>query len=149
MLAGGREAICLETDCRTWQPCIDYRRRTRWSRHDPLTGAYNRRYVLDHLQQGLNEAARYDKPYAVAMLDLDHFKAVNDSLGHAAGDAVLQGLVQRLQECLRHADILGRWGGEEFLVLLPNMDLEHATLAVKKWLKHVSGTPPATERPAL
>ena len=138
-IVGGVESLMMwkmVTKLQEMQKALYYQ-----AHHDPLTGAYNRRYVLDHLQQGLNEAARYDKPYAVAMLDLDHFKAVNDALGHAAGDAALQGLVQRLQECLRHADILGRWGGEEFLVLLPNMDLEHATLAVEKWLKHVSGTP--------
>jgi len=138
-IVGGVEALMMWnmiTKLQEMQKALYYQ-----AHHDPLTGAYNRRYVLDHLQQGLNEAGRYNKPYAVAMLDLDHFKAVNDSLGHAAGDAVLTGTVNRLQECLRNADILGRWGGEEFLILLPNMDLRHASMAAQKWLKHVSGSP--------
>lgn len=138
-IVGGVEALMMwkmVTKLQEMQKALYYQ-----AHHDPLTGAYNRRYVLDHLQQGLNESVRYDKPYAVAMLDLDYFKAVNDSLGHAAGDAVLKGLVERLQECLRNADILGRWGGEEFLILLPNMDLGHALMAAKKWLAHVSRSP--------
>jgi diguanylate cyclase (GGDEF)-like protein len=109
--------------------------------HDPLTGAYNRRCMLDFLRQGVSEAIRYDIPYSMALIDIDHFKEINDNFGHAAGDAVLRELVRRLQTCIRTADLLGRWGGEEFLVLLPHVDSPHAALATHKWLTSVSAIP--------
>jgi len=109
--------------------------------HDPLTGVYNRRYLMDHLEQGITEAVRYDMPYSAVMIDLDHFKLVNDTYGHAAGDAVLKGVVSCLREDLRQSDRLCRWGGEEFLVLLPHIDAPGAMLAANKWRKHVSGGP--------
>ncbi len=108
--------------------------------HDPLTGIYNRRYMLDHLKHGLEEALRYDMPYSAVLIDLDLFKSVNDTHGHAAGDAVLKGVVSAVQECLRQSDMLGRWGGEEFLVLLPHIDGAHAAMAAHKWLNHVSAS---------
>jgi len=109
--------------------------------HDPLTGVYNRRYMLDRLSQSVAEAVRYDMPLSLVLIDLDHFKDINDSFGHAAGDAVLKGVVKALQACLRQADILARWGGEEFLVLLPQTDKAQATIAARKWLDHVSAVP--------
>ncbi|MDQ7010188.1 MAG: GGDEF domain-containing protein [Mariprofundaceae bacterium] len=109
--------------------------------HDPLTGVYNRRYMLDRLRQGLAEAVRYDMPLSLVLIDLDHFKDINDNFGHAAGDAVLKGVVCVLQQCLRQADILARWGGEEFLVLLPQTDRTQAAMAARKWLEHVSAAP--------
>jgi len=109
--------------------------------HDPLTGAFNRRYMMNQLRHGIVEAGRYGIPYSVVLIDLDNFKRVNDSYGHAAGDAVLKGVVSRLEECLRAADILGRWGGEEFLILLPHATGSQAALAAHKWLRHVSASP--------
>lgn len=109
--------------------------------HDSLTGAYNRRYMLERLEHGIAEASRYDMPYSIVLIDLDHFKDINDTFGHAAGDAVLKDVVSAVQERLRQADVLGRWGGEEFLVLLPHIDDAHAVLAAHKWLKHVSASP--------
>jgi len=109
--------------------------------HDQLTEVYNRRYMIERLNQGIAESVRYDMPYSAALIDLDHFKSVNDTHGHAAGDAVLKSVVSAIQTCLRQSDILGRWGGEEFLVLLPHIDGEHAVMAAHKWLKHVSASP--------
>lgn len=87
--------------------------------HDMLTGALNRRAALDALARELARSQRYQRPFAVLMLDLDHFKAVNDRHGHQVGDQVLQRFVQRVSATLRPNDVLGRFGGEEFVVMLP------------------------------
>ncbi|WP_084794164.1 diguanylate cyclase [Pseudoponticoccus marisrubri] len=89
---------------------------------DPLTGLYNRRYALPHLSRLAERAGQQRRPYALLLADLDHFKAVNDVYGHAAGDAVLTVLAQRLRDNLRAADLISRWGGEEFLVAMPDTD---------------------------
>ncbi len=87
--------------------------------HDPLTGIFNRRAILSMLRKELARAAREDKPLSVGLCDIDHFKQVNDTYGHQTGDDVLCGLVQRVQGALRSYDHFGRYGGEEFLVLVP------------------------------
>jgi len=109
--------------------------------HDPLTGAYNRRHILATLHEGIAQSRRYDFPYSVVLIDLDHFKSVNDTYGHPAGDAVLKNIVNTLQSSIRDADILGRWGGEEFLVLLPHTPEVQATIATEKWLASVTSEP--------
>jgi len=108
--------------------------------HDPLTGAYNRRYLQTLLSDGLAQASRYHVPYSVALLDLDHFKLVNDTHGHPAGDAVLKTVVQTLRAGVRDVDVIGRWGGEEFLILLPHTNHDEAILAAEHWLEWVSTT---------
>ncbi len=89
------------------------------SRTDPLTGCANRRHFLERLDIELQRQRRQSQPLSLLSLDLDHFKHVNDTHGHAAGDAVLRTVVQCLQGRLRSVDLLGRVGGEEFAVLLP------------------------------
>jgi two-component system cell cycle response regulator len=86
---------------------------------DPLTGAANRRHFLERAQLELARVKRYGDPVSILMMDIDHFKRVNDSRGHAAGDLALQMLVGACHEMLRETDLLGRLGGEEFAVLLP------------------------------
>ncbi|MFM7532396.1 MAG: GGDEF domain-containing protein [Rubrivivax sp.] len=93
---------------------------------DALTGALTRRPLMEAFEQGLSLAVREGQPYAVLMLDLDHFKRVNDAHGHPAGDAVLRQFTQRIAQRLRRSDLLGRYGGEEFIVLLPGTDLAGA-----------------------
>lgn len=88
--------------------------------HDPLTDAFNRRAFLTSLNQEFERTHRYSSPCCLLMLDLDHFKAVNDRYGHDCGDLVLKHVVERLQSHLRAVDTLGRLGGEEFAVLLPS-----------------------------
>jgi len=109
--------------------------------HDELTHLYNRRYIMKQLQQGVSQALRYRHPYAVVMLDLDHFKLVNDEYGHAVGDTVLSTMASVLNDSMRDSDIAGRWGGEEFLVLLPHTNLDGARIAAEQWLKRIVSTP--------
>lgn len=94
---------------------------------DALTGAHNRRSVLDHLERELARAQRQGPPLSLLLVDLDFFKRVNDTWGHATGDRVLQAAARALTEAVRDYDIVGRWGGEEFLVVLPETEPAQAT----------------------
>jgi len=91
---------------------------------DPLTGLFNRGYVDDRFSVELSRASRYRKQLTVAVIDVDRFKALNDNHGHASGDVVLRKLSVILRESFRQSDIVGRYGGEEFVVILPEMDVE-------------------------
>ena len=93
---------------------------------DQLTGLYNRRFLEDALTRETGRSARSGEPVAVAILDVDHFKRINDTYGHEAGDAVLRELGQALLKTIRKTDIVGRFGGEEFLMLLPGATVEVA-----------------------
>ncbi len=90
----------------------------RLSTIDPVTGLRNRRFVTDLLNVEFQKSKRYGEPLSVVMMDLDHFKQVNDNYGHLAGDTVLEGVSKLLQACVRSTDIAARYGGEEFLVVL-------------------------------
>lgn len=94
--------------------------------HDALTHTLNRRALLERFEEELARSQRTGRGPAIMMLDLDHFKTVNDTLGHQHGDAVLVHFVERTQAVLRRGDRLGRYGGEEFMVLLPETDLDAA-----------------------
>jgi diguanylate cyclase (GGDEF)-like protein len=97
------------------------RKADRIARVDGLTGAYNRRHVTEVLESELARAARSGEPVGLLLLDLDHFKRVNDHHGHAGGDEVLREVTRRVSAAVRNYDTVGRWGGEEFVVLLPGM----------------------------
>ncbi len=99
---------------------------------DNLTGLLRRETVLAHLDRELQRAIRYARPLAVAMADLDHFKEINDRYGHLAGDAVLKRVAQAITSGLRSADLVGRYGGEEFLFVLPESDEEGALVVAEK-----------------
>jgi diguanylate cyclase (GGDEF)-like protein len=92
--------------------------------HDSLTGLPNRRLLDDRLRQAVNLAQRRDARVAVMLIDLDDFKRVNDQLGHRAGDAVLREVAHRLAGCVRKADTLARQGGDEFVVVIPDLGQE-------------------------
>lgn len=99
---------------------------------DPLTGMFNRRYVLSRLRQGLDTLARSGEPVSVALIDIDHFKRINDTYGHQAGDRVLRAFSERLGRELRAIDISGRYGGEEFLIVFANSGLDEASEAAER-----------------
>jgi diguanylate cyclase (GGDEF)-like protein len=104
----------------------------RLARVDRLTNVPNRRHLEEQLAALLSASRRHRQPLSVMVIDVDHFKRINDEHGHAAGDQVLQGLAARMSEALRAEDIFGRWGGEEFLAFLPNTSAEGAALAAER-----------------
>ncbi len=95
---------------------------------DELTGLSNRRFITEALVMQLAQARRNGKPVSVLMIDVDHFKAINDTYGHLSGDRVLRNLATSLRSRLRAQDMAGRWGGEEFLVVLPDTDATGAAI---------------------
>ncbi len=104
---------------------------------DPLTRTWNRETILEVLGRELARAERNGTPLSVIMADVDHFKAVNDSFGHPVGDVVLAGLVSQLRAAVRPYDALGRYGGEEFLVVLPNCDAPAALAIAERMRRRV------------
>ncbi|MBI4703737.1 MAG: GGDEF domain-containing protein [Deltaproteobacteria bacterium] len=96
---------------------------------DPLTDAYNRRYLQERLVEEIAYARRHECALSLMMLDIDHFKSINDTFGHLAGDAVLQQLAERLHRNIRAEDVLVRYGGEEFVVLCRDTDVSGAVVA--------------------
>jgi diguanylate cyclase (GGDEF)-like protein len=114
---------------------------------DGLTGLPNRRSLDQLLNAQLAMAQREGRPFSVLMLDLDHFKAVNDTHGHAVGDAVLRGFAQRIQAQLRRSDVCARYGGEEFCVVLPGTADALALDAGERLRRAVAGAPLAPKVP--
>ncbi|MDE1900661.1 MAG: diguanylate cyclase [Alphaproteobacteria bacterium] len=108
---------------------------------DALTGISNRRYFQNQAEQELRRARRFARDMTVMMIDIDHFKPVNDTYGHAAGDAVIQGVVKRAEESLRQSDSIGRLGGEEFAVLLPETGIDAAYDVAERLRKHIENRP--------
>ena len=103
--------------------------------YDNLTDLPNRRLFRSHLRQALTLARRNQRRLAVLFVDLDHFKTINDSWGHAVGDRLLQGAAKWLKSCLRASDVVARLGGDEFIILLPEIaQAEDATTVAKKLL---------------
>ncbi len=114
--------------------------------HDGLTGLFNRRELDVRAEQAVALAARHGRPLSCLLLDIDHFKQVNDSHGHAAGDMVLREAALRIGETSRVSDIVGRYGGEEFVVLLPETDGDEAVAVADKLRTILSSTPVAVGR---
>lgn len=107
------------------------------STHDMLTGLPNRRLLIERLKEETERHRRSGKAFSVAMLDIDRFKLVNDEYGHDSGDAVLIELARVLEAEIREHDICGRWGGEEFLVLLPDTDQQAAHSVMERLRKAI------------
>lgn len=108
---------------------------------DSLTGVWNRLSILEILERELQRSQREGTPVAVVLADLDHFKAVNDTFGHFAGDAVLREAVRRMQSCCRGYDSLGRYGGEELLLILPGCQGESAEGQAERMRAAIENTP--------
>ena len=111
---------------------------------DPLTGAYNRRHFFELAQQEFDRSRRYNRKISMIIFDVDYLKQINDSYGHVVGDRVLQVTAQRFMDNLRQMDIFARYGGDEFVVLLPETNLEQAKLAAWRLHKVVSSEPVET-----
>jgi diguanylate cyclase (GGDEF)-like protein len=107
---------------------------------DPVTGVANRHFLETQLNRLLHEFRSVAEPFTVCMLDVDHFKSANDQFGHEFGDRVLRTLARTLLNSLRGSDMLGRWGGDEFVVLLPKTGLESARQAVERSRSLISET---------
>jgi diguanylate cyclase (GGDEF)-like protein len=112
---------------------------------DVLTGLLNRRAAETRLQEEFARARRHNEGYAVALVDIDHFKRVNDRYGHAVGDEVLKAVAQRLATELREDDWLARWGGEEFLIFLRSADQRESVYVMQRLMGHVKAQPIVTE----
>jgi two-component system, cell cycle response regulator len=111
------------------------------STHDPLTGLYNRAYFVERLNEELSRAARYEHPLAVVIIDLDHFKNVNDEWGHDAGDAVLLSVAHLFRDHVRRTDIVARYGGEEFALIFPETTGEAAIATLEHVRAHLRASP--------
>lgn len=116
---------------------------------DPLTGLLNRRAMVARLEQEFARVQRQDGDVSLLLLDLDHFKNVNDGWGHAVGDQVLQETSKRLVDLLRRQDVVSRWGGEEFLILLPDTKEAGALVLAEKLREHIANTPYETAKASL
>lgn len=110
------------------------------SRTDPLTQLHNRLHCDEILESEINRSRRYGSPLSVVMADLDNFKTVNDRYGHQVGDRVLARVAEVLRKELRQTDAVGRWGGEEFLLILPHTDLDRATDVAEKVRRALAAT---------
>lgn len=108
---------------------------------DPLTGSGNRLALDQALSREINLAHRNDTPLSVVMFDFDHFKKVNDGYGHLCGDKVLKEMIQEIKHVIRKTDLLFRYGGEEFVLLLHKTSLENATAVADKIREHIANTP--------
>jgi diguanylate cyclase (GGDEF)-like protein len=104
---------------------------------DPLTKVYNRRYLDRRLDEEVSRSKRYSLPLSVLMLDIDHFKRVNDTYGHPAGDVILSTLAGLVKSTLRNLDVVTRYGGEEFLVICTNTGIDGAALVAERLRKLV------------
>ena len=126
----------LQDELRTRNAELD-----RVSRIDMLTNIYNRRHLDEHLRSVISSARRHDRSVGVLLVDIDHFKDVNDEHGHLAGDAVLREVASRLQQAMRTEDALGRWGGEEFLAVLTDTPPEGVRTMAERLRQVIAAAP--------
>jgi len=139
VLAARRRKL-LEHELRTRNAALEHLTST-----DALTGVRNRRALEEEVHRLVSRSRRHGRPVAALLVDVDHFKAVNDEHGHAAGDAALRQIAARLRCVLRAEDVLGRWGGEEFLVLLPEIGALGAATTAERLRRAVAASPVGTE----
>jgi diguanylate cyclase (GGDEF)-like protein len=132
----GKRIVTLERSLRTANE-----ENRRLSITDPLTGVYNRRYLMEQLPREIDRAARYGRQLAVVMCDVDHFKKINDTHGHQIGDEVLKWFVGNLSDAVRTSDWVARYGGEEFVVVLPETNVASSAVAAEHLRARVAAEP--------
>jgi two-component system cell cycle response regulator len=135
-LRAGERIVDLQTQLLQARDALKYQ-----ASHDMLTGLWNRSTILDAVDREFSRALRERSPVAVVMADIDFFKTVNDTHGHPAGDAVLRTVADRLKDGMRRYDSIGRYGGEEFLFVLPGCDRENALNQTERLRRLVGDTP--------
>src|SRR6201994_2541046 len=135
-LDAGRRMVLLEQSLREANTQIE-----RLSVTDPLLGIFNRRYLHERLPQEAARSRRYGEPLSLVMADLDHFKKINDTYGHQAGDLVLQHAVKLARSALRVSDWIARYGGEEFVIVLPETPLLGAHAVAERMRRMCADTP--------
>jgi diguanylate cyclase (GGDEF)-like protein len=124
--------VALDKWTRLQQARADREKLERLANFDSLTGLYNRRAVLDKLDELINLANRYKEDFSLSMLDIDNFKKVNDRYGHLTGDEVLEKIAVLIRRNIRETDIVGRYGGEEFIIILPKTNLSSAWVVAER-----------------
>lgn len=127
-------AVCLEN-------CINHARLKQIGLTDPLTGVSNRRYFEQRIIEACATAQRHRRPLSALFVDVDHFKRINDTWGHPAGDDVLRNIAQIIASHLRHSDVLSRYGGEEFVILLPDTAVNAACEIAERIRHTIAGQP--------
>ena len=132
----GKRIVTLERSLRS----VNEENR-RLSVTDPLTGVHNRRHLMEQLPRAIEHAARYQRPLAAIMCDVDHFKSINDTHGHQCGDEVLKAVAQRLRSGIRAVDWLVRYGGEEFVVVLAETNVSGAAIAAEHMRERLASEP--------
>ena len=135
-LRAGKRILELQEQRRALREALEVQ-----ATHDSLTGLWNRAAILDILQRELLRGKREGTPVGVILADLDHFKRINDSFGHLAGDAVLREAAQRMNSAMRGYDAVGRYGGEEFLIVAPGCDADNAMQAAERVRECISREP--------
>src|SRR5262249_51849908 len=126
-LRSGERVLALQENLLQAQDALRHQ-----ATHDHLTGLYNRKMILEHLEMELRRVKRTSAPLAIAIADVDHFKRINDTHGHSAGDVVLRRVASLMRSVLRDYEWVGRYGGEEFLVVLPGCDADGGTRAAER-----------------
>jgi two-component system, cell cycle response regulator len=139
-LSVGRRILALQDELISAKEAVEFQ-----ATHDPLTGLWNRGAILDFLRRELDRTQRSSKPLGLLMLDLDHFKRINDTYGHLVGDTVLKEMAQRLASSVRSYDWVGRYGGEEFLVIVSDCPREAIAKYAERLRAAVGAAPVSTE----
>ncbi len=112
---------------------------------DGLTGLFNHRHILERLEEEIHKARRYNRPLSVIMMDIDNFKHINDTQGHQGGDLVLTSVAETMRSHIRETDVAGRYGGEEFLIVLPEADIAAARTTAEKLRTAIAILMPITD----
>jgi len=128
---------------------ILYRQALNAAHKDPLTGVHNRATLEENLDREVKLAQRYERKLSLIILDIDNFKSINDNFGHPAGDRVIKATAEHTLACVRGTDMLFRYGGEEFVILLSNTDLAGANLLAERIRQNISGTQIELEQGAV